>query len=165
MAKSRVSLIDKRLLDLFSNSYTPDEVEQETGIPALQAVARTRELLASIDVWDEVEQRRLLAHSLKKAKEQVESIGDMTDPKLLQSYTNLVGTIDKIQDKARAISDQEIEKLAIAQGRHMLNMIEASFFRARELLSQEYPEVDLGRIDTVFWAGVEEQSQVLEIEA
>lgn len=164
MAK-RVSLLDKKILDLFANSYTPEQVEEETGFPAVQAVARTRELLASVDVWDEVEQRRLLAHSLKKAKEQVESMGDLTDPKLLQSYTNLVGTIDKIQDKQRRVSDEEIEKLAAAQARQMLRMIEASFYRAREILKSEHPQIDLGRIDAAFFDSMEEQTQILEIEA
>lgn len=165
MAKSRVSLLDKRILDLFANSYTPEQVEEELGVPAVQAVTRARELLASVDVWDEVEQRRLLAHSLKKVKEAVESQMDPTDPKLLQSYTNLVSTIDKVQDKVRRVTDEEIEKLAQAQARNMLRMIEAAYFRARELLSNEYPEIDLGRIDTVFYDALEEQTEVLEIEA
>lgn len=162
---NRISLVDKKLLDMFANSYTPEEVEDETGVPALQAIARARELLASIDVWDEVEQRRLLAHSLKRVKEQIESALDVTDPKMIQSYSNLVGMIDKIQDKQRAITDNEIEKLALAQSRTMLRLIEAAFFEARKVLSTDYPMVDLGRIDAVFYEQLEEQTEILEIEA
>lgn len=163
MAKAQgPGLLDRKILDLFANGATPEEVEAETYVPALTALARARELLASADLWDEMEQRRLLAHSLKGIKQQVENNFDPTDAKILQSYTNLVGTIDKIQDKQRAISDEELKKLAMTQAEMMLRMIEMSFTRVRQLLSEEYPEVDLGRIDTLFFDDLRTNSKQIE---
>lgn len=164
MAKNLIgpSLVDRKILDLFANGYTPNEVEEETYVPAATALQRARELLASIDLWDEIEQRRLLVHSMKKVKELMEN-ADLTEPKLAQAYTNLLIAIDKTQEKVRTISEAEMEKLAAAQARQMIRLIEMSFSHARQLLSAEYPDVDLGKIDDAFYTGLRENT--LEIEA
>lgn len=155
------SLLNRKILDLFANGYTPNEVEAETGVPAAAALADARELLASTDVWDEVEQRRLLVHSMRRVKAQVED-ADLTDPKILQAYTNLLIAIDKTQEKVRAISDIEMEKLAAAQARQMIRLIEMSFSHARTLLANEYPMVDLGRIDDVFYEALRDNAGEIE---
>lgn len=150
------------MLDLFANGATPQEVEEETGVPAMTALARARELLASTDIWDEMEQRRLLLHSLKKIKEQVEASMDHSDAKIIQAYSNLTNGIDRIQSSARAITDAEMEKLAMAQAQQMIRLIEMSFSHARRLLAAEYPEVDLGRIDDVFYEALHENAGEIE---
>lgn len=156
------SLVDRKILDMFANGSTPDEVERETGIPALSALARARDHLSSIDLWDEVEQRRLLAHSLKQVKAKIESFGDLMDPKLLQSYTNLVTSIDKIQDKARAITDEEMTRLAQAQAQQIVALVSVAYNRVRELLAEEYPEVNVDYITTAFYEAIQENTPQIE---
>jgi hypothetical protein len=55
-----------------------------------------------------------------------------------------------------------MEQLALAQAAQMIRLIEASFTRARKLLSEEYPEVDLGRIDSVFYEALREDTKQIE---
>ena len=154
--------MDRKMLDMFANGATPEEVQAETYVPALTALARVREILASADIWDEMEQRRLLLHSLKKIKEQVEASMDHSDAKIIQAYSNLTNGIDRIQSTARAITDAEMEKLAMAQAQQMIRLIEMSFTHARKLLAEEYPEVDLGRIDSVFYEALKENAGEIE---
>lgn len=156
MASKGLSLLDRRLLDLASNGYTPDEISQEVFIPPEQAVGRIKELLASHDIYDEVETRRLAVHSLQKLKGQVEAAMDPANPKAVEALTKTVLAIDRLQSKTAAISDSELERLAQLQAIQIVQLIELAYGRARQLLADEYPEVDLGRIDDVFHSSVQE---------
>lgn len=158
-----LSLLDKKLLDAASNGYTPDQMEAEFFIPAAQAKARVSELLASVDIWDEVEQRRMLVYSMRRVKQQIEEYGIEADnPKHIEAYAKLIQAIDKLQSKTAAISDAELEKIAAAQGRQIVRLVEAAFYHARERLIELYPDVDLGQIDTAFWEGMSEVAGEIE---
>lgn len=161
MAK-QLALVDRKLLDLAANGYSPDEIAAETYIPPEQAVARIKELLASHDVWDEVETRRLAVHSLQRLKAQVEAVIDPSNPKAVEGLTKTVLAIDKLQSKTAAISDSELERLAVLQASRIVQLFEMAYGRARALLSEEYPEVDLGRIDDVMLAGLQQFAPEIE---
>lgn len=162
MAKG-LSLLDKRLVEMAANGATPDEMEESAFIPAAQAITRVKEILASQDIWDEVEQRRLAVYSLQKLKGQVEASGiDATNPKMVEAYTKLLAMVDRLQSKTAAISDSELERLAVMQASRFVQVFEMAYGRARQLLSQDYPEVDLGRIDDVMWEGLRQSAGEIE---
>ena len=64
-----VSVIDDILLKAAAGGKSGDEIEEITGIPAAQALNKVKELLASRDVWNEMEQRQLLLAELHELKE------------------------------------------------------------------------------------------------
>jgi hypothetical protein len=157
------SLTDRKIMTLFANGASPEEVEAATYVPAATALQRARDILASTDIWDEIEQRRLLLHSLKGIKGRVEDEMDFSDAKVIAAYSNMAKVINEIQTTARAITDDEMDKLARAQASQMIRLIEMSFTHARKLLAEEYPEVDLGRIDTVFYDALRENAGEIEM--
>lgn len=163
MAKSKLSLLDKELLREAANGWTGTQMEEEHGAPAAWCVQRVADLLEEFDIWDEIQQRKLVVKSMQRLKEQVESNFDGTDPKMLQSLTNLLGTMEQIMSKAKPVTDAEIEKMAVAQASQIIMIVESSFTRARQLLAKQYPEVDLGEIDAVFYEALRENT--LQIEA
>lgn len=159
MASNNLSILDKKLLGYAANGYTPEQIAEETYVPAEQAIARIKELLASNDIWDEVEQRRLAVYSLQQLKSQVERVGvDVTNPKAIEAYTKLVAMIDRVESKTKAISDNELERLAIMQAQRLVQLFEMAYGRARQLLADEYPDIDLGRIDDAIQDGLREFS-------
>ena len=102
----------------------------------------------------------MLVYKLKALLKRAESFLDYTDirtaPKLLDSANNLIKSIAEMQEKQQTISDEETRKLALQQAALIMEVVQASYQRARDLLAQEYPDVDVQRLDTVFQTGVKE---------
>ena len=76
--------------------------------------------------------------------------------KMIDSVTKVIDSIDRLQSAQSKISDDELERAAAAQAAKMMQFIQASYQRARELLAEEYPEVDIERIDGAFQEGLRE---------
>lgn len=161
---SQLSLLDRKLLDAAAIGMTGDEMEEEFFIPAAQAVARVRQLLGQKNIWDEIEQRKLMAHSLMQRKAEIEKVTiDVENPKHIEAYTKLILAIDRITDKPMKISEDELQRVGQAQAKAMLQMIEMAYGRARALLAEEFPFLDLSDADAKFREGLREAA--LEIEA
>jgi hypothetical protein len=160
---SNLSILDRKLLDAAANGATPNELEEQFFIPALDAVARVRGLLAQRDIWDEMEQRKLLIHSLMQRKSEIEKqIVEVENPKVLQAYANLVLAIDKIADKPMRISDAELEKVGQAQARALITMMEMAYHRAKQLLTTDFPFLDLSDVDQAFNDGLRDAAIAIE---
>ena len=158
-----ISLQDVKLLNLAANGASGEDLEAKTGIPAAQALLRVRRILASRDVWTEVERRQLLLHSAQQLKSKVEKFLQADDPKSVSAYLAVLKTISEMFDKMGKISNEELEKVTRAQAQKMLQLIEAAYGRARGLLSDEYPEVPLELLDAAFAQGLREE--VLDADA
>jgi len=161
MAKKRpvgdtIALQDKRLIDLAANGLSPEEIEKQTGVPGAEVVVRIRDILRSRDIWTDLERRQLLLHSAHKLKDKVERFLQADDPKSVQMYLNTLKVVSDMLDKQGTISDDEIQQVTRAQAGAMMQMIEAGYGRARELLSEEYPNVDMAMIDMAFKEGLRE---------
>lgn len=151
-----LTLQDRRLLDLASNGLSPEEIENTTGVPGAEVVGRVRGILRSRDIWTDLERRQLLLHAAHKLKDKVEAFLQADDPKSVQAYLSTLKMVSDMLDKQGAISDDEIERVTRAQAAKMILLIEAGYGHARNLLSEEYPNVDVALLDEAFKQGLRE---------
>lgn len=162
MAKA-VSILDRRLLDAAASGLTPKEMEEQFFIPAAQAVARVKELLASNTIWDDIEQRQLRIHQLQDLYRKINDFGvNPGDPKMTQALTNLIGLMAKISESDKKINEDQLRIVSEVHAKALLQMIEMAYTRARAMLAEEYPFVDLEAVDTAFHEGLREASKQIE---
>lgn len=168
MASKELELLDLRLLQAAANGYSPEEMSRKyPSVTPAEAAVRVKEMLASRDIWDEVEKQQLLLHSAYAVKEKMEALLDDLDllddvPKHIDVYVKLLKTMDGILEKRTKLTEAEMEQITRAHARAMMGMIEAGYQRARDLLAQEYPMVDLLEIDAAFNQGMKQASYAQE---
>jgi len=155
--------MDKNILSKTLRGSSPTDIEEETGVPAIDVAKRVKDILATRDVFSDIEQRRLNIYGLQDLYDRaVRVLDDMNNEKtgeaakMIDSVTRLLLAIDQLQSAQTKISDAEIQAAAAAQAAQILRFVQASYQRARDLLSEEYPEVDIESIDQAFQAGLRE---------
>lgn len=157
---AKPSLLARQILERTVEGETPADVADRYGIQEIEVVSTVKELLASGDIYTDLEERRMLVYKLKALLKRAESFLDYTDirtaPKLLDSANNLIRSIAEMQERQQVISDDETRKLALQQAALIMEVVQASYQRARDLLAAEYPEVDLAVVDNAFQKGVKE---------
>lgn len=142
---------DDALLTAAANGMSPDEMEQELGLPAAKAAARVKEILAANDIWTDIERRQLLMHDLYKIKTKIQQqLQNYIDDKLGEVLLKTIKTIDEILDKTGKVTDEQLTKISRAQAGAMLQLIKAAFDAAKTALIEQHPEVDIQIIDEVF---------------
>lgn len=153
-------LLQKAILEKTVNGMPSNEIAQLYGIQEIDVVTQVKEVLAKGDLYTDIEERRMLIYKLKALLQRAELFLDYTDirtaPKLLDSANNLIRSIADMQERQQTISDDEAHKLALQQAALIMEVVQASYQRARDLLSREYPDVDIQKIDYVFQKGVKE---------
>jgi hypothetical protein len=154
-AVAKTSLRDKKLLELASQGASGAEMEEALGIPAPQAILRVKELLSQ-DAFDEIEQRKLSIMRLQKVVAQIDEAGvDVENPKHIEAYSKLTLAIDRILNNMTQMNEQQLAIVTDAQARKMIQMIEAAYGRARDLLKQEYGDlIDITAINNAFSEGL-----------
>lgn len=161
-ALTKWSLLDQELLRCAANHMSPAQMEAELDIPAAQAAVRVRELLRSTDIWTEVEERRLLLHSMYSLKGRLEQGIDIDNPKSVEAYTKLLDLIGKRLDTVSQITETELDRVTSAQARKLLQLIMAATDYARELLAQEYPESIMDDIEHALQEGLRRAAEEIE---
>lgn len=161
-ASQEVSLRDRRLLDGAANNFSGEELAQVSGMPAAQAIARVRELLKSRDVFDDIEQKKLLRYSTFKLKQKIEEYDaqvDVKNPKAAEAYLKVIQAIDDMLTRQGKISEEEMEAAARAQAGMMAEIITKGYMKARAWLSEEYGAiVKMDELDELFELGMREAS-------
>lgn len=156
----QIGLLDKKILERTVMGDSSREISETYGITEVEVVSTVKRLLAQGDVYTEIEERRMLVYKLKALLQRAETFLDYTDlrtaPKLLDSANNLIRSISEMQSRQTEITEAETRKLALQQATLIIDVVQASYQRARELLMTEYPEVNLGLIDDAFQQGVKE---------
>lgn len=162
-----LSLLDEKLLDLAANGKSAQEIGKTTGMSPERALLRVREILASRDVWDDVEREKLLLHDLYtlKAKlgDNLENI--ITNPQQLDQYRKTLELLSATLEKRSRANNTDLEKVTMAQGRLLIRLIEAGYSAARKMLEAEYPEVDVKVIDSAFSIGMDDARVEIEAES
>lgn len=163
MAGNSLTIIERKILDAAASGMSPAEISEAYYMPAEQVVTKVRELLAQRDVWDEIEQRKLLVHSLLRVKGEIERFSiDVSDPKHIEAYTKLVLAIDRISEKQTKITDAELDRVSAAQAVVLVQMVEMAYNRAKQLLAAEYPFITLDVIDEAFNEGLRDAVALIE---
>lgn len=161
-AMTKWSLLDQELLNMAANHKSPAQMEAELDIPAAQAAVRVRELLRSTDIWSEIEERRLLLHSLYSLKSRVEDNLDLDNPKSVEALTKILDLIGKRLDSVSSITETELDRVTTVQARKLLQLVMAATDYARDLLGQEYPSNILDDVDHALQEGLRRAAEEIE---
>lgn len=153
-------LLRKTILDKYVDGMTIPDICDKYGVSEKDAIAAIRESLSQEDIFTDIENRRLSIYKLRSLLARAESFIDITDiktaPALLKEAHSLVKSISELQDKQEAISEEEAKKVAFQQATLLVQVVQASYQRARELLSNEFPDVDLELVDSAFNEGLKQ---------
>lgn len=154
---------DDALLKAAADGWSGQEIEEELGIPAAKAVLRIKELLKQNDFWTDIERRQLLMHELYRIKNKIQKqTENYIDDKMGEVLLKTIKTIDEILDKTGKITDEQLMKVSQAQAGTMLQLIKAAFDRAKEVLSAEYPDIDVKVIEVAFNDALAEKAKEIE---
>jgi len=165
MSKSDMTLQDRKVLTLAANGKSAEEIAEQTGIPAEKVILRVKELIGSRNVWDAMERENLLLHSIYELKEKLEDNIEaiLGDPKLLESYRKTLELLGQRLESRSQLNEEDLLRISDAHARKMVTIINLGYYRARQALAEQYPEVDLLVIDGAFNEGMDQAA--LEIEA
>lgn len=158
-----LALIDQQLVEAAANNLSPQEMEQRFDVPAAQAYLRVKEVLASRDVWSEIERKQLLLESAYRMKAKLEDFDiDPSEPKQVEAYTKLLITIDNMLDKQHAITTEDLNTVTAAMARKLLMIFERATEHAIGILSNEYPNVFIEDLRAALDQGLERAGEEIE---
>ncbi len=154
---------------LIEENASVEEVAEMTGLTEIDVVKRAKKLLNAKDVFTVLEQKQMLIYQLKglyaRARHLLDTFTDAKSwPKGVEAITKLIETTYKIQVEQDEQNAKEMDRLTQAQGVILVQVVQAAYNRARELLIKEYPEVDAGVLDDAFAAGLVQVQRDLETE-
>lgn len=157
---STMTMRDDRILEMFANGASPQAVSEELGITSEYALFRVKEILKEDDIFDTIEKRKLLIYQLKslyaRASNMLDTIAsDKSWAQGVAAITKLIETTYNIQVKEQLQSAEDIEAATKAQAYILIRAVEMSYNKARTLLIEEYPEIDVEIIDAAFQEGLE----------
>lgn len=166
MAEQGLTLRDDRLLRAAANGWSGEDMAAEYDITAAQAIVRVKDILASRDPWTQIEKKQLLLHSAYALKETIEAAIASVDVgstdrsiKVVEAYIKLLKTVSEVLDKQSSITESELETITRSQARALMQLVVAGYNRARDLLAEEYPDVDLLILDEAFQVGMREATE------
>lgn len=151
-----VSVVDEILLRAAAGGKSGEEIEKATGIPAAQALEKVKDLLASRDVWTEMEQRQLLLAELHELKDSLRTQAiDGQDPEAARVLLRTLETIGKRLDAQQTVLDENIIKLTQFQQKILLRAMDAALDFAKRELADRYPQVGLEELDELVAQGLQ----------
>lgn len=162
---STLTTQDEKLLQMASDGRSGQEMSAATGLPAAKALIRVKEILRERDIWSEVERRAMLMDDLYELKRRVQDqLRDVTwlDDKQILALTKVIQTLDETLEKNGKITDELVNKVSGAQAAAMLRLIDNAFKRAKKMLAEEYPMLELGRLQEAFQKGLTEAADLLD---
>jgi hypothetical protein len=151
-----VSVVDEILLRAAAGGKSGEEIEKATGIPAAQALEKVKDLLASRDVWTEMEQRQLLLAELHELKDSLRAQAiEGQDPEAARVLLRTLETIGKRLDSQQTVLDENLIKLTQFQQRILLRAIDAALDFAKGELAERYPQVSIVELDELVANGLQ----------
>jgi hypothetical protein len=151
-----VSVVDEILLRAAAGGKSGEEIEKATGIPAAQALEKVKDLLASRDVWTEMEQRQLLLAELHELKDSLRAQAiDGQDPEAARVLLRTLETIGKRLDSQQTVLDENLIKLTQFQQRILLRAMDAALDFAKGELAERYPQVSIAELDELVANGLQ----------
>ncbi len=150
-----LSLLDETLISLAASGKSGEEMERKTGIPAAQALAHVKGLLARRDVWSEVEQRQLLLFELMELKESLSDAAlRLRDPDSARLLLKTLELIGRRLDSQRVELDVEVLRLSEFQQGVLLRAMDAALGFAKGELKERFPMVSGDELDELVAEGL-----------
>lgn len=156
------SILDQRLLECAANNMSPEQIEAELDIDGASAVIRIRELLRSRDIWDELERKKLLLESLYNLKSNFEKAIDYSDAKHIEAMTRLLTQLGDRLDAQMQFTDAQLDKVTTIQAQKLLQLFVLATERAKEILSESYPEGLMDDVDAALQSGLRDAAGMIE---
>jgi hypothetical protein len=151
-----VSVVDEILLRAAAGGKSGEEIEKATGIPAAQALEKVKDLLASRDVWTEMEQRQLLLAELHELKDSLRAQAiEGQDPEAARVLLRTLETIGKRLDSQQTVLDENLIKLTQFQQKILLRAMDAALNFAKRELADRYPQVGIEELDELVANGLQ----------
>ena len=150
---SAISAFDARLLNGASRGMSPNELSRSIGgtLSPAECAVRVREMLADKNFWTDPERKQLLLHRVHKAVDDLFEIAE--NSKDAQDYSAVIRALDLLR-KTLADTDgateAELMTLVRLQAGAMIEYVETIMARAKEILGEEYPDLDLNVIEDAF---------------
>lgn len=103
-------------------------------------------------------------HSIYDLKEKLETRIEavMGDSKLLKEYRGLLDLLGQRLDTRTNLVQADLDRVSKAQGMKLVHIVELGYYKAREALAEQYPNVDLLAVDAAMSAGLEEAAAEFE---
>jgi hypothetical protein len=151
-----IAVIDDILLRAAAGGKSGEEIEKITGIPAAQAISKVKDLLATRDVWTEMEQRQLLLAELHELKDSLRTQAiDGQDPEAARVLLRTLETIGKRLDAQQTVLDENLLKLTQFQQKILLRAMDAALNFAKGELADRYPQVSIYELDELVANGLQ----------
>jgi len=151
-----VSVVDEILLRAAAGGKSGEEIEKATGIPAAQALEKVKDLLASRDVWTEMQQRQLLLAELHELKDSLRAQAiEGQDPEAARVLLRTLETIGKRLDSQQTVLDENLIKLTQFQQKILLRAMDAALNFAKRELADRYPQVGIEELDELVANGLQ----------
>ncbi len=151
-----VSVVDEILLRAAAGGKSGEEIEKATGMLAAQALEKVQDILASRDVWTEMEQRQLLLAELHELKDSLRTQAiDGQDPEAARVLLRTLETIGKRLDAQQTVLDENIIKLTQFQQKILLRAMDAALDFAKRELADRYPQVGIDELDELVAQGLQ----------
>jgi len=156
VAKQAISNSDRMMLKNARKSI--GEIAEITCIPAQNVAARMQELLEAHDWMTDRQQERLL---IMEMEEFIQNARDMLENADLENYAPIAAvvlkgmtTVGNRMDSRKSILDDDINKITMAQGRLMGQVVDIALTHVRATLKERYPETDDEEIDVLLMEGM-----------
>jgi hypothetical protein len=147
-----LSLIDKHLLDRAALGWSPAEIAQDTGLEPEAVYARISELLRQRDLWDEVQSRKLLMHSVFVLKGRLEEwlASETFDKDKVNTYLSTLRLVSEALEKNAKITEGQVEAVVSAHKQYMLGILHRLSVAVVDELHVRYPAITMSEVDGVF---------------
>lgn len=147
-----LSLLDKHLLDRAALGWSPVEIGQDTGLEPEVAYARIHELLGQRGLWDEIQSRQLLMHSVFVLKGRLEEwlVAEHFDKDKVNTYLSTLRLVSEALEKNAKVTEGQVELVVAAHKQYMLGVLSRLSVAAVDALHTKYPQISISEVDGIF---------------
>lgn len=145
-----VSAIDRRLIKSAARQRTPQEMSEDVlgHLSPAQCVDRVKEIVESMDVWTEVESRRLLMFQMQEHLDWLHD--NRENDKVLSSIPRMYKLISESLDKSRINLDEVVNMITSTQARLLVSALDSIVTHVVSGLISHGVEVE----ETLVWSEV-----------
>ena len=149
---SVLALQDKHLLDRAALGWSPAEIAADTGMEPIDAYNKVTALLQSRDLWDEIQKRQLLLHSVYTLKSKLENWLDdeIFDKDKVASYLQTLRLIGDTLERNTKATEGQVEAVVEAHKGFMLGMLQRLSVAVVDRVHEKYPTIEMEEIDGIF---------------
>ena len=157
-----IDLRDRHILDKAASGWSPEEIARDTGMDAMVVYTRISELLKSKSVWDEMQQRQLLLHSVYSLKSKLETwLEDAHfDKDKVTSYLQTLRLISDTLERNTKATEGQMEAVVEAHKIFLLGMLQRLSVSVVDRIHDRYPLIEMEEIDGIFTEVISQERNV-----